>query len=345
MSSTKIDALKPEQEQQLVAFRQRWLDIGRATGPAKLEAVRPVLNDWYSCLGHGAPYIWHCQSPMQAQIIINLLKSGLGANLSGNLRANLWHNLGDNLSANLRHNLGANVWANLMAGRADALDVDLTYHATWVDGSYDAYWIAYYLFPHLYLRPMHTDEQIALLNQWATVAQNSGIIYTFEHIAFVCDRPTHYNLDERGRLHSTTEAAMQFADGYALYYVHGVGVPSDIIKDHSTITVDRIYAEPNTEVRRVMIELYGQDRYICDSNARLINEDVDQLGHPRKLWRASFDDDEPLVMVELVNSTPEPDGTHKTYWLRVPPTTRTAHEAVAWSFGLPADDYVLEAET
>ncbi|WP_442810207.1 DUF6745 domain-containing protein [Streptomyces sp. W16] len=29
-------------------------------------------------------------------------------------------------------------------------------------------------------------------------------------------------------------------------------------------------------------------------------------------------------MVEVLNSTPEPDGTHRTYWLRVPPSTRTA---------------------
>ena len=50
-------------------------------------------------------------------------------------------------------------------------------------------------------------------------------------------------------------------------------------------------------------------------------------------------------MVEVVNSTPEPDGTRKTYFLRVPPTTRTAREAVAWTFGLRADAYRPAVET
>jgi len=31
-----------------------------------------------------------------------------------------------------------------------------------------------------------------------------------------------------------------------------------------------------------------------------------------------------VVMVEVLNSTPEPDGTHRTYMLRMPPSTRTA---------------------
>jgi hypothetical protein len=44
-------------------------------------------------------------------------------------------------------------------------------------------------------------------------------------------------------------------------------------------------------------------------------------------------------MVEVVNATPEPDGTRRVYWLRVPPGTRTAREGVAWTFGLSEDRY------
>ena len=57
-------------------------------------------------------------------------------------------------------------------------------------------------------------------------------------------------------------------------------------------------------------------------------------------------DGEPLTVVEVVNSTPEPDGSHRRYFLRVPPDTRTAREAVAWTFGF--DDphqYAITAES
>ena len=48
--------------------------------------------------------------------------------------------------------------------------------------------------------------------------------------------------------------------------------------------------------------------------------------------------------MEVVNATAEPDGSHRRYFLRVPPTARTAREAVGWTFGFEnADDYILAA--
>ncbi|MCV0384784.1 MAG: hypothetical protein K5799_15285 [Erythrobacter sp.] len=56
-------------------------------------------------------------------------------------------------------------------------------------------------------------------------------------------------------------------------------------------------------------------------------------------------DDEDIVMVEVQNATPEPDGSRKTYFLRVPPTMSTARQAVAWTFGKEAREYAPERET
>jgi hypothetical protein len=53
---------------------------------------------------------------------------------------------------------------------------------------------------------------------------------------------------------------------------------------------------------------------------------------------------EPTHLVEVVNATPEPDGTYRRYFLRVPPTVGTAREAVAWTFGFDdAHQYILTA--
>jgi hypothetical protein len=38
-------------------------------------------------------------------------------------------------------------------------------------------------------------------------------------------------------------------------------------------------------------------------------------------------------------------STPRQYFLQVPPTTQTALEAVAWSFGLSGEDYHPEQET
>ena len=53
-----------------------------------------------------------------------------------------------------------------------------------------------------------------------------------------------------------------------------------------------------------------------------------------RLWRTRQQvGGESYVAVEVTNATAEPDGTHRRYFLRVPPDTRTARTAVAWTFG------------
>ncbi len=50
-------------------------------------------------------------------------------------------------------------------------------------------------------------------------------------------------------------------------------------------------------------------------------------------------------MVEVVNASPEPDGTFRTYFLRVPPRTATAKAGVAWTFGLTEEEYAPLRQT
>jgi hypothetical protein len=88
-------------------------------------------------------------------------------------------------------------------------------------------------------------------------------------------------------------------------------------------------------------EIHGAAAFIRDAGGRRLDHD-ERFG---TLWRRNFVGDEPIVMIEVVNRTPEPDGSFKRYWLRVPPTVRTAREAVAWTFNMPAEQYAPEIET
>lgn len=63
------------------------------------------------------------------------------------------------------------------------------------------------------------------------------------------------------------------------------------------------------------------------------------------LWRVPLLSDEPIHVVEVIDSAPMKNGRHKHHWLRVPPTVTTARGAVAWTFGLRADQYHPAKET
>ena len=57
------------------------------------------------------------------------------------------------------------------------------------------------------------------------------------------------------------------------------------------------------------------------------------------------DEGEEYLVVEVIDATPGPDGDPRHYYLRVPPTVRTAREAVAWTFGMEGDEYAPAVET
>ena len=121
-------------------------------------------------------------------------------------------------------------------------------------------------------------------------------------------------------------------------------MPEWVIRRPDRITVEAIDAETNAEVRRALVERFGVERLIREGGSTLVDEEASG-----RLWRRDlggrWNHEEPIVMVEVENSTPEPDGTRRTYFLRVPPQTRSAREAVAWTFGLRRDEYRPSTET
>ncbi|HEX8861736.1 MAG TPA: hypothetical protein VGC06_22070 [Actinomycetes bacterium] len=174
------------------------------------------------------------------------------------------------------------------------------------------------------------------------IGRSAGWWWPFEQAVILTERPCALDpaRDEQGRLHHPTGPLVAYRDGWGVWAWHGVRVPRQLIERPDTITVEQIRATRNLEVRRVLLERYGPDRYLRDADATLAH--VDEYG---KLWRCDLPAEEPLTMVEVVNATPEPDGTHATYLLRVPPGVRTAKEAVAWTFDMATDDYHPAAQT
>ncbi len=166
------------------------------------------------------------------------------------------------------------------------------------------------------------------------VARTAGWWWPYENVAIITERPTQLHRDEAGRLDRGDGPALAYSDGFALHAWRGLPVPGEFLDSLDTLTPEQIRNEENAELRRVMLEYYGYDRYLEESGAKPVHRDETGI-----LWRITLPGDEDAVMVEVVNSTPEPDGTSRTYWLRVPPTTRTAREGVAWTFGLSAEEY------
>jgi hypothetical protein len=212
-------------------------------------------------------------------------------------------------------------------------------------GQHDAAWIAFYN----YFREMcGLAAQTEKLEGLRLICENAGWFLPYEKICWVSERHNICQRDDRGRLHCEDGPALTYPDGWGIYAWHGVRVSYRVIEHAEELTVAEIQTEANAEVKRVMVERYGLSRFLMDSGAKKLAED--EFG---ELYRSEIPGDEPLLMVKVMNSTPEPDGTIKPYFLRVQPELRpllsdglgseqkmTALNAVASTFGMTGEQYL-----
>lgn len=161
----------------------------------------------------------------------------------------------------------------------------------------------------------------------------------YKNLCLMMERPLELCFDPvTGRLHHSSNYAIRYRDGTGLHAIRGTVVSEDVF--YGRFTYADIDKEQNVEVRRVMIENFGYERYLRECGARVVHQD--EFG---TLYRRDLVDDEPIALLRVRNSTPEPDGTFKDYILRVPPTVGTARGAVAWTFGLNMTEYAPEVQT
>jgi len=181
----------------------------------------------------------------------------------------------------------------------------------------------------------------AILQDFLTMRDGAFAYVLNSRCVFACPLPSAVHFDEAVHLHNFDGPALQFADGYELHCWRGVAVTDDDRRKHETLRLDLIEQERNIELRRVLIDHYGTARFLEESGARQVQEDEYGV-----LYCKDLPGDEALVMVRVVNSTAEPDGSFKHYYLRVPPAVvRTAHAAVAWTFGMAQHEYHPERQT
>ena len=191
---------------------------------------------------------------------------------------------------------------------------------------------------------------------WRTLAERSGPRVVHPDFCIISDRPEILTVNDRNQPHNENGPFCRWRDGSALYAIHGVRLPGWIVERPDLITIEKIHAENNSEIQRIMIERFGWDRYAAECGASVIDHD-ERYG---TLMRGPAG-----MFLRVVNRSPEPDGTFRNYILPVSdrceplpdpsdphgelgePQELTALNAVASTFGMRGEEYarVLGAES
>jgi hypothetical protein len=107
----------------------------------------------------------------------------------------------------------------------------------------------------------------------------------------------------------------------------GVSVDERFLGDPGSITGQQVLETHNVEVRRVLLERIGYEKFIADVGGLVIDRDQD-AGGERRLIRVPLEDDEDITVISVICPS-----TGHNYVLRVPPFTRSCRQAAAWLAG------------
>ncbi len=196
---------------------------------------------------------------------------------------------------------------------------------------------------------------------WEQCAIHGGFRLMHEEFCIVSDFPEILKKDEQNRPHADDGPSHRWRDGWELYYWHGVQVTRQIVMAPETLTIEQVRKEENAEVRRVMIERIGWDRFCKLADLKVIHRDTMTANFPalpvsetvhadmravtsyregtevaELLESSEFKDfdDHPLKFVRVTDPS---TGEH--YVLRVWHENTRAYQAVAQTFGMTEEEY------
>jgi len=124
---------------------------------------------------------------------------------------------------------------------------------------------------------------------------------------------------------------LESGHGFILRW-RGVPISDRALVNPDSITGQEILNTDNVELRRVLIERLGYEKFLQQVGGIIRDRDQD-TGGERQLIAVPFEDDEPLMVLKVICPS-----TGHLHLLRVPPDMETCYQAAAWVAGFNNPD-------
>ena len=283
--------------------------------PAFEEGIKWLYND---LLKKPTPKIIYCDGWLSCLLTIAILKNK-------NLIKKSW--------ASVKDSVGASVWDSVWA----SVGASVNEYSSYIDLS-NYGWASFYDF----------FEKINLLDNFnfkqykKLIRSNVFNAYEYENYVFAIQPPVYIETNLAGRLHSTTQAAVQFRDGSEYYFINGRSIPAWIVNDKSSITKEQFMKETDADIKGAIYESIGQQGMLDLLGAKVVDRreivhangdrEVVELLKTNDLFKEI--DNQPFAWVSMCCPS---TGTH--YLQGVEPHHTNAIEAIASLSPFNAKDY------
>ena len=315
--------------------------------PAFEEGIKWLYND---LLKKPTPKIIYCDGWLSCLLTIAILKDKnlikkSWASVGDSVMASVWASVGDSVKASVWDSVRGSVWDSvgdsvgdsIMDSVKDSVMDSVNEYSSYIDLS-NYGWVSFYDF----------FEKINLLDNFnfkqykKLIRSNVFNAYEYENYVFAIQPPVYIETNLAGRLHSTTQAAVQFRDGSEYYFINGRSIPAWIVNDKSSITKERFMKETDADIKGAIYESIGQQGMLDLLGAKVVDRreivhangdrEVVELLKTNDLFKEI--DNQPFAWVSMCCPS---TGTH--YLQGVEPHHTNAIEAIASLSPFNAKDY------
>ena len=336
-------------------IKKSWDSVGDSVGDSVWDSVgasvRASVRDsvWDSV---GASVGASVRASVRASVW-DSVGAPVGASIMASVRASAWDSVGapvgdsawDSVKASVWDSVGAPVWDSVKASIGDSIGDSVRDSVRDSVNEYSSYidlsnygWVSFYDF----------FEKINLLDNFnfkqykKLIRSNVFNAYEYENYVFAIQPPVYIETNLAGRLHSTTQAAVQFRDGSEYYFINGRSIPAWIVNDKSSITKERFMKETDADIKGAIYESIGQQGMLDLLGAKVVDrrEIVHANGDREVVELLKTDDlfkeidNQPFAWVSMCCPS---TGTH--YLQGVEPHHTNAIEAIASLSPFNAKDY------
>ena len=292
----------------------------------------------------GAP-VWDSVKASVGDSVEDSVWASVKASVKASVGASVWDSVWDSVGASVGASVwdsvwasvGASVWASVKASVGASVGDSVNEYSSYIDLS-NYGWVSFYDF----------FEKINLLDNFnfkqykKLIRSNVFNAYEYENYVFAIQPPVYIETNLAGRLHSTTQAAVQFRDGSEYYFINGRSIPAWIVNDKSSITKERFMKETDADIKGAIYESIGQQGMLDLLGAKVVDrrEIVHANGDREVVELLKTDDlfkeidNQPFAWVSMCCPS---TGTH--YLQGVEPHHTNAIEAIASLSPFNAKDY------
>lgn len=337
-----IDLIFPEQEALIPVYLEKWKQIGLSTERINPEQAADTIKKAYAFLSFPEPEIIFCNSPDEAKKFLFSSSYNLRKCIAHEFHAKiLWNAVEDlidqrdyrlslylgDMQGQLEEELSRLMWFQLM----QYTELERYLSESWLRIEEWAAYGSAFDFVVSVLEYFHTEET---WNIFKSLVKDCGLIFPFQEVAIICDRPTKISFNNQSQLHAEDTPAIQFSDGYSVYAYNGVIVPENYGAP-SEWKASWLLSEANAEIRRALIQRIGYE-CICHELEAI---ELDSWREYTLLKINQRIDVEPVHLLKMICPS-----TENIHILRVPPSIVSARDAICWiNWGTDPEDFMLQS--